>query len=90
MTITFKIPYGSMAIHLDMFLETAKIRPIRTMFKLIRNPENWRDEGQNLSDIRDFLTDQMAVLKDYPERNALLKKYEKLLQEIRKIGGETE
>lgn len=44
MMITLKIPYGSMTIHLDTFLEKANLKPIRDMFKLIQNPENWRDE----------------------------------------------
>lgn len=88
MTVTFRIPYGSMTIHLDTFLETARMKQIRDMFKLIGNPENWRGEKQNLSDIRCYLDEKIDELKYHPERKALLKKYEKLIQDIKRIGGE--
>lgn len=88
MMITLKIPYGSMTIHLDTFLEKANLKPIRDVFKLIQNPENWRDEKKNLLDIEVYLNEQIAVLKNHPGKSALLKKYEKLINNIRKIGGE--
>ena len=84
MTISFKIPYGSMTIHLDTFLESAKMKQIRDMFKLICNPENWRDEQDNFSDIKSYLDEQTEALKHHPGRKTLLKKYEKLIQEIKK------
>lgn len=84
MTISFKIPYGSMTIHLDTFLESAKMKQIRDMFKLICNPENWRDEQDNFSDIQSYLDEQTEALKHHPNRKTLLKKYEKLIQEIKK------